>query len=127
MPSFADEVREYLEIAVVGCAFRPGAKARRLIELIHRAIPYPVLLVTSDAEGLAVSVAHKRHAQNEAGKVVIERVVSVGGLQAVESGGPDQAFVLQALALARQPRRDLWALYEGWLITRIEAPLMPRA
>ncbi len=73
----------------------------------------------SDAEGIAVSVTHKRHAQNEAGKVVIERVVSVGGLQAERFGGPDHAFIA-SLALSHQPRRDLWTLYEGWL-TRIEA------
>jgi hypothetical protein len=119
VPSFVDDIREYLEIAVVGCAFRPDAKAGRLIELIHRAIPYPVVLVTSASEAIAVSVAHKRHAQNEAGKVVIERVVSVGGLQADSVGGPDQAFIA-SLALGDQHRRNLWTLYESWL-TRIEA------
>jgi hypothetical protein len=35
----------YLEIAVLTVALRPAAKPTRLIELIHRAIPYPVLLV----------------------------------------------------------------------------------
>lgn len=119
VPRFADDVRDYLEIAVVGCAFRLGAKVGRLIELIHRAIPYPVVLVASDTEGLGVSVAHKRHALNEAGKVVIERVVSCGGLHAGAFDGPNQAFIA-SLALALQPRRDLWTLYEGWL-TRIEA------
>jgi hypothetical protein len=58
VPSFADDTREYLEIAVVACAFRPGAKAARLIELIHRAIPYPVLLVTTDEQGVVLSAAH---------------------------------------------------------------------
>ena len=119
VPAFTDEAREYLEIAVVACAFRPGAKAARLIELIHRAIPYPVVLVITDDEGIALSVAHKRHAQNEAGKVVIERVVSVAGLGREQLNPNEQAF-LQSLALAKQSRRDLCTLYEGWL-TRIEA------
>ena len=119
VPAFADEIREYLEIAVVACAFRPSAKAPRLIELIHRAIPYPVVLITSDEDGIAVSVAHKRHAQNEAGKMVIERVVSVTALQ-TERSNPNERRFLQCLALALQPRRDLCALYEGWL-ARIEA------
>src|ERR1700680_3405424 len=65
VPAFVDDAREYLEIAVVSCAFRPGAKAGRLIELIHRAIPYPVMLVTSDDDGVSLSVAHKRHAENQ--------------------------------------------------------------
>jgi hypothetical protein len=119
VPAFTDEAREYLEIAVVACAFRPGAKAARLIELIHRAIPYPVVLITLDSDGITVSVAHKRHAQNEAGKVVIERIVSVAALQAEQLKPEEQAF-LQSLALAWQPRRDLCTLYEGWL-ARIEA------
>ncbi|QGM96245.1 DUF4391 domain-containing protein [Methylocystis parvus] len=119
VPSFADETREYLEIAVVACAFRPGAKAARLIELIHRAIPYPVALITSDADSLAVSVAHKRHAQNEAGKVVIERVVSAS-LRQMEQLPPDEQAFMASLALAEQPRHDLFTLYEGWL-ARIEA------
>lgn len=119
VPSFADATREYLEIAVVACAFRAGAKAARLIDLIHRAIPYPVLLVTTDEQGIALSVAHKRHAEREAGKVVVERVVSVGGLNAEQLNANEQAF-LHSLALANQPRRDLFALYDGWL-ARIEA------
>jgi Domain of unknown function (DUF4391) len=119
VPSFADDHREYLEIAVVGCAFRPEAKSGRLIELIHRAIPYPVVLITSDGQGITLSVAHKRRAQNEAGKVVVDRVVFAGGLHVRQHGDLENAF-LGSLALAEQPRRDLFALYEAWL-ARIEA------
>ena len=116
MPSFKDDTREYLEIAAVGCAFRPEAKTTRLIELIHRAIPYPVLLITMDAEGPALSLAHKRPAEREAGRIVIDRVVSTGP---IGSTTVDQAF-LASLALVRQPRHNLNTLYDGWL-ARCEA------
>lgn len=119
VPSFADEAREYVEIAVVGCAFRPGAKAARLIELIHRAIPYPVLLVTAGVGGLTLSAAHKRRAQNEADRMVIEHVVAVSGLRPDAPDAPEAAF-LHSLALAQQPRSNLHALYGGWL-ARMEA------
>ena len=119
VPVFSDDTREYLEIAVVGCAFRTVAKASRLIELIHRAIPYPVLLVAADESGLAVSAAHKRHAQNEAGRTVIEQVIAANGLRADAVDSVQVAF-LKSLALAQQPRSDLFALYAGW-IARIEA------
>lgn len=119
VPSFTDDTREYLEIAVVACAFRPGAKAARLIELIHRAIPYPVLLVTADEQGVALSAAHKRHAERAAGKVVTEGMISANKIGEGASAAIEQAF-LASLALASQPRRDLLALYEGWL-ARIEA------
>ena len=116
VPSFKDDTREYLEIATVGCAFRPDAKTARLIELIHRAIPYPVLLITTDAEGAALSLAHKRPAEREAGRIVVDRVVTTGP---IGSSAFDQAF-LASLALVRQPRHNLNTLYDGWL-ARVEA------
>jgi len=119
VPSFTDDVREYLEIAIVACVFRAGAKASRLVELIHRAIPYPVLLITADEAGLTVSAAHKRAAQNEAQRVVIDGVVAVSGLNP-EQDQPEEQEFLRSLALARQSRHSLWTLYEGWL-SRIEA------
>ncbi|MGY4417217.1 hypothetical protein ACVWW4_008953 [Bradyrhizobium sp. LB7.1] len=119
VPSFSDDTREYLEIAVVGCAFRPMAKAARSIELIHRAIPYPVLLITTDEGGLAISAAHKRRAQNEADRMVVEQVIAATGLAPVTQIDLEAAF-LQSLQLVQQPRSDLFALYSGWQ-ARIEA------
>ncbi|MES2001894.1 MAG: DUF4391 domain-containing protein [Pseudomonadota bacterium] len=119
VPTFADDAREYLEIAVIGCAFRAGAKSARLIELIHRAIPYPVMLVTADDAGVTLSAAHKRYAQNEAGRIVIDNVVAAPGLGPAMANGAEAAL-LKSLALAQQARSDLFALYSGW-IARIEA------
>lgn len=119
VPSFTDDTREYLEITVIACAFRSSAKAARLIELIHRAIPYPVLLVTSDDQGVTISAAHKRNAERETGKVVVEGVVFTH-LTGASTAAKIEAAFLDNLSLARQPRRDLCALYEGWL-TKIEA------
>src|SRR6266699_953242 len=44
VPDYRDQVREYLEIAVLQLVLRTGAKAARLITLNHRAVPYPALL-----------------------------------------------------------------------------------
>lgn len=119
IPAFSDDTREYLEVAVVGCAFRAGAKASRLIELIHRAIPYPVLLITSDESDLSISAAHKRHAQKEADRTVIEQVIAANGLRS-DAVDPVQAMFLKSLALAQQPHADLFTFYTSW-IARIEA------
>jgi hypothetical protein len=72
VPAFRDDVREYLEIAVLAVTLRSAAKPSRLIELIHRAIPYPLVLVTEHRDAVNLSLAHKRWSQGEAGKVVIE-------------------------------------------------------
>lgn len=119
VPAFADDVRQYLEIAILACAFRAGAKGARLIELIHRAVPYPVVLVTADTSGLALSLAHKRAAQNEADKVVVERTVVAAGIDPGSNATEVRAF-LDSLALAKQPLANLFKLYSGWL-ARVEA------
>jgi hypothetical protein len=119
VPSFADDVREYLEISVVSCVFRPSARAARLIELIHRAIPYPVLLVTIGNHDMTVSAAHKRRAQNEPGRSVVEQLVVAHSFRPGTGDTAETAF-LQSLSLLQQPRSDLHALYSGW-IARIEA------
>ena len=117
--AFADEVRDYLEIAIVGAVFRPKAKLPRLVKLTHRAIPYPVMLVTVSEEGVALSVAHKRRALNEAGKVVVEEIVGTGAFDPLQATAVEQAF-LTNIAIAGQPSLELFSLYEGWRL-RIEA------
>lgn len=118
IPAFTDECYDYSEIAVIAAAFRPTARAPRLTELIHRAIPYPVLLITTGTAGVAVSVATKRAAQNEGGKVVVERIVVAGDIDPIAPSVAERAF-LESLALEQQSSRDLSTVYAGWLV-RIE-------
>ena len=121
VPAFQDAVREYLEIAVLTVELRPAAKPARLIELIHRAIPYPLVLATGQSGSVSLSLAHKRWSQGEAGKVVIEDVRLVTLNQNTPSNQED-AF-LASLAVSRLPARDLFTLYDGVLalLTALEA------
>lgn len=113
--AYRDEAREYLEIAVLRVALRDGARAQRLTELLHRAIPYPVLAVTEQRELVTLSLAHKRWSQAEAGKVVLDgELVAVVAPSDGEPHGP--AFTA-ALALGGQPQASLQSLYQGWLDT----------
>ena len=114
VPEFRDESHEYLEIAVLLLTLRQGAKTTRLVELVHRAIPYPVLLLTRQGANLSLSVAHKRWSQSEADKTVLEGdIVSV----AWENGFDSLilADFRNSLLLGRQPRTNLRDLYQGWL------------
>ena len=140
IPEHHADGREYLEVAVLSVQVRAthGKPSQwlRLAELVHRAVPYPVLLIQaltpsaaatpedSKPTQLTLSLAHKRAAQNEAGKVVLD-----GELVRSELGGPDTGAasvagpLLQALTLDRQPHQDLMALYQGWMdcLTAAEA------
>jgi hypothetical protein len=116
VPALRDEVREYLEIAVLSVALRAEAKAERLAELIHRAVPYPVFLLVAEGTRLTLSLAHKRWSQGEAGATVLDGEVVAATLTEAEPGALHTSFHA-ALSLARQPRADLYRLYQGWIDT----------
>lgn len=119
VPEYRDEVREYLEIAVLRLTLRAEAKATRLVELAHRAVPYPLLLLTEQADHSArpgLSAAHKRWSQGEAGKTVLEGDIVAAEWDVGRDAGRWPAF-RDALALGRQPRTTLHALYQGWIDT----------
>lgn len=143
IPEHRADGREYLEVAVLSVQVRAAhGKASqwlRLAELVHRAVPYPVLLIQAlrpraaaspedstpkPPTQLALSLAHKRAAQNEAGKVVLDGELVRSELLGTDSAGVSVAGpMLEALALDRQPHQDLMALYQGWMdcLTAAEA------
>ena len=122
---YRDDVREYLEIAVLSVTLRGNAKAGRLAELVHRAVPYPTVLLLNSEQTLMLSLAHKRWSQNEAGKVVLDGgMVDAAFPGATPSSAVEIAFT-QTLALARQPQATLNALYQGWMDS-LEALLAAR-
>jgi hypothetical protein len=116
VPAMRDDVREYLEIAVLSAALRAEAKADRLAELIHRAVPYPVFLLLTEGTHLTLSLGHKRWSQGEAGATVLDGEPVAATLTDSEPGGLQSSFH-EALSLARQPRADLYRLYQGWIDT----------
>lgn len=118
VPAYRDEVREYLEVAVLSATLRPSAKGGRLAELIHRAIPYPLFLVASQAGSASVSLAPKRFSQAELAQVVLEGEVTSVSLSLPPS--KEEASFLASLPIAAQPARNLFTMYQGW-IDRIAA------
>ncbi len=122
--TYTDDTREAVELAVLILRLRAKAKVARLVELIHRAVPYHLLLLTQPAMeakpgGLHLSLADKRRSQNEKDKVVID-----GDLVQCDTGSLTEAVrerLIESLALVRQPRTNLHALYRGWIDTVLAA------
>lgn len=113
VPIFRDTAREYLEIAVLRIELRQGAGMERLAELVHRAIPYPVLMLLESESGAIVSLAHKRWSLGAANAMVLDG--DPLHLELVASD-PDeiQSRFRDALAIERLPRADMFGLYQGW-------------
>jgi len=118
IPDFRDEAREYLEIALLRLELRGRAKSGRLVELIHRSIPYPLLLLAEQGGSTSLSLAHKRWSQGETGKTVLDGAVTTVGWDG-EMAETLWTDFRRRLALARQPRSHLYALYQGWIETAL--------
>jgi hypothetical protein len=114
VPAYQDDCREYLEIAIINVLFRVNAQAGRIIELIHRAVPYPVVLVAEHDGGVSLSLAHKRWSQGEAGKMVVEEVRQTDVL-CLADGATQESSFLASLALSSLPTQNMFVLYQGWL------------
>lgn len=116
VPEYRDEARHYVEIAVLELILRLGAKVDRLVELTHRAVPYPVVLVTDSAGTTSLSMVHKRWSQGEADRVVLDGDLVTAQPYLTEDMATTAAF-LDAMAIGRQPQASLHALYQGWIDT----------
>ena len=113
---YRDDTREYLEIAVLKLDLRATARGERIVELVHRAVPYPVFLIVRREGTTELSLAHKRRSLGEVGRTVID-----GEIVVVKICGDCSSELLaafrDALALARQPSGTLLDLYRGWIDT----------
>ena len=131
---YTDEQREYLEIAILEITLRSPRNYKHLAEVIHRAIPYPLLLVfvqnlrTSNEEledddnsedmpketesKVALSVASKRFSQAEKGAIVAEEFFTTGWIDLEKPAGIEQAF-LDTLNLSSLPHTHYLAFYSA--------------
>ena len=160
LAAWQTETHDYLEIAVLHAELRPPSSRKassrspatatqtsksqsRLIELIHRAIPYPVVLIISQsgAEGEAesdtegetkrnksaapLSLAHKRLPLSASSAVVLEQMITTKSIALCADNTPATCQFLQYIAFnsasstsintSISTLRDLYARYSDWL------------
>ena len=109
---YQDGEREYLEIALLQADLKVRKRVGRLAEVIHRAIPYPVILVFSHDGEVLVSLAHKRFSQAEKRAVVADDFLATGWIGLADPSPPQQAF-LASLRFADLPQTHFYALYSA--------------
>lgn len=114
VPVFKDETREYLEIIVLTVVLRGATKPARVREMIHRAIPYPVVLIARHGESASISFAHKRWSQGQTGKVVVDEIRSADILHP-EAPELREADFLKSLSLSSLPSTDMFVMYQGMI------------
>lgn len=110
---YQDSEREYLEIAVLSVELNSPARVKRIASFMHRAIPYPLIVVFAHQEKISISVAEKRINQAEKSKLVILDRWQTEWFDPAKPS-PPQAGFLTAIQLHRLPSTNFYALYEGF-------------
>jgi hypothetical protein len=114
IPAFRDEDRAYEEIEVMFLTLREATRRERLTELVHRAIPYPVLLIADARTQTSVTTVHIRWSQAEAEKTVLAGGVVSAVWERSDTTSPPAAF-RPALSLSALTPASLLTLYQGWM------------
>lgn len=66
--SYSDDTCEYDEVAIIQIDLTSATRARRIAAFVNKAIPYPIVLVFSFADTIAINVADKRINQADKSK-----------------------------------------------------------
>jgi hypothetical protein len=115
VPAFQDETRDWGEIAIITLSVRADVDPVRMASLLHKAIPYPLLLVADTKSGLQISCAHVRRALNDETKRVADTP-----LIATIHNGPLVELFIASWALPNLPATNIAILYEAF-IARLES------
>ncbi|MFM1977250.1 MAG: hypothetical protein RL145_2096 [Pseudomonadota bacterium] len=115
VPAFVDEKRDWGEIAIITLSVRDSVDPMRIASLLHKAIPYPLLLVADTKSGLQISCANVRRAINNESK----RVSDTPLVATILSGSMVEPFIA-AWALPNLPATNMAILY-GAFVARLES------
>lgn len=116
---YVDAERDYSEIAVLQVDMKIRRRAGRIVELVHRAIPYPLVVVLVHDTVCLISVAHKRLSLAERDSMVVEEFHSTDWIGLVQPTDMERRF-LDSLRFAGLPQTNYYTLYEG-LVDRVLA------
>ncbi|WDP92368.1 MAG: DUF4391 domain-containing protein [Desulfobacter sp.] len=111
---YRDNEREYLEVAVLQVEMNSQKGHKRIAEIIHRVIPYPLMLgFYTESGDIALSIAPKRFSQAEHGAFVAERFYTTGWINSETLNDQESAFVA-SLAWGSMPLQTYGSLYSAW-------------
>ncbi|QDD66354.1 DUF4391 domain-containing protein [Herbaspirillum seropedicae] len=117
---FEDATRSYPEISILVATLRPSngaASIKRLAEIIHRAVPYPTLLLLQQDDVAYASMAHLRWAYRETDKTVLDGDVLIIKLSPATTTDEDLNLFMENMALSRHDRSNMRVLYQSWMDT----------
>ena len=119
IPKLEDDTQEYLEIAVLHVVLSAIERHARIVGVIQKAIPYPLLIIFVCGTRLAISAADKRVNRADANKIVVEATYDTGWIDTADSSPVETAF-LADFRITNFSYRNLHDFYQG-AVSRIIA------
>lgn len=119
--AYRDDEHEYDEVAVLEMKLVYRNPAFRLAEVVHRTIPYPVILILAHDSAVQLSAAPKRLSRADRHRIVAASFASTPWLDGAERTSAQLDF-MASLHINGLPHTHMRALYEG-LLQRILALL----
>lgn len=112
--AFTEVDYAYDEIAVIEVLLKNRDHVKRISEVIHRGIPYPLMIVFRKEHIARLSIADKRY------NLADPQAATLRALWVTESMDPDQLTKIEREFLNRmgypnQPKIHLKAFYHGWI------------
>jgi hypothetical protein len=111
--AYEDNQREYHEVAILQVALKTLNRTNRIAEIIHRAIPYPLIVVLTYKTMCTMSLAHKRFSQAEKGAIVTEDFLITGWIDLLAPTPIQQAF-LDSIAVSDMQHTHFFAFYSAF-------------
>jgi len=116
---YTDKEQEYIEIAIIQVDLRAQRHTERIAEIIHRSIPYPLVVVFAYQSNSLLSLATKRFSQAERGAIVVDEFFATEWIDLSAPNAIQKEF-LDSLSMSTLPHSNFRALYLA-LVERVVA------
>lgn len=110
---------DYPEIAVIHISLKSTKRTKRIVEIIQRTIPYPLVLVLTYENKLWFSLANKRQSLADSQKLTVESFFDSNWIDSDSVQPSDEQFI-NSLDIKQLEWNNYYTLYQG-LVERLLA------
>lgn len=119
IPKLQTEDLDYPEIAVIHIVLKSPKRVKRLVEIIQRSIPYPLVLIISHDKKLWFSLANKRQSMADSQKLMVENFFDSNWIDGYDLQPIEQEFI-DSIDSKQLDWTNFHAFYQG-LVERLLA------
>lgn len=74
--SYKDEVKDYPEVEIINIVLKEDKKLNRIVDIVMRVIPYPMVLVFEFRDNIQLFVSHQSESLVDSSKITLDEIIS---------------------------------------------------